>query len=150
MGGLLLYTLVLAMRGCLRTFFALKLATAHATATRLIWRLWEWATSSSNPHSERSETCGHSLSRACSLTPPPFPQSSIFIATLWGSMAETSCYLLCLRARLRLLPAGLSLHLPRLQQLHILLLHRGSIAYASGLADMHRLLRCTADTHRYT
>ena len=37
----------------------------------------------------------------------------------------------------------LSLHLPRLQQLHILLLHRGSIAYASGLADTHRLLRCT-------
>ena len=35
----------------------------------------------------------------------------------------------------------LSLHLPRLQQLHILLLHRGSIAYASGLADTHRLLR---------
>ena len=34
-----------------------------------------------------------------------------------------------------------SLHLPRLQQLHILLLRRGSIAYASGLADMHRLLR---------
>ena len=35
----------------------------------------------------------------------------------------------------------LSLHLPRLQQLHILLLRRGSIASASGLADMHRLLR---------
>ena len=37
---------------------------------------------------------------------------------------------------------AVSLHLPRLQQLHILLLHRGSMADASGLADMHRLLRC--------
>ena len=34
-----------------------------------------------------------------------------------------------------------SLHLPRLQQLHILLLRQGSIADASGLADLHRLLR---------
>ncbi len=37
--------------------------------------------------------------------------------------------------------APASLHLPRLQQLHILLLRQGSIADASGLADLHRLLR---------
>jgi hypothetical protein len=35
-----------------------------------------------------------------------------------------------------------SLHLPRLQQLHILLLHRGLIALDSLLADSPRLLRC--------
>ena len=36
---------------------------------------------------------------------------------------------------------GVSLHLPRLQQLHILLLRRGWIANASWLAEPHRLLR---------
>ena len=57
---------------------------------------------------------------------------------------QTLCWRSCFRPHLQARMRLLSLHLPRLQQLHILLLHRGSIAYASGLADTHRLLRCTA------
>ena len=92
---------------------------------------------------QRSES-GGTLSGLLSLNPSPFPQPSILLSTYGGNSLETFCSLLRSRARLQPLRAGLSLHLPRLQQLHILLLHRGSIAFASGLADMHRLLRCTA------
>ena len=155
------------MQGCLANTPVFQMAVAYlwACAGQRPARLRQWRLSRHNSGTQqlpssfggfgnglllqatltfikRSENCGSILSGLLSLNPSPFPQSSILFST--GDSLETFCSLLRSRARLRPLRAGLSLHLPRLQQLHILLLHRGSIAYASGLADMHRLLRCTA------
>jgi hypothetical protein len=64
-------------------------------------------------------------------------QRAVQTSILCGIAADTHCG----RASRCAIRAA-SLHLPRLQQLHILLLHRGLIALDSLLADSPRLLRC--------
>ena len=71
--------------------------------------------------------------RLCSVTWVAPPSETLGVA---GRVAQSGAH-----------PGGGgSLHLPRLQQSHILLLRQGSIAVASGLADTRRLLRCDSNT----